>query len=66
MSNLTNVFKNNKAFIPFVVACDPDFDTTVANIIALAEGGPILLNLGFLFLIPLQMGRLSKPPICGH
>ncbi len=46
MSNLSAIFKNHKAFIPFVVADDPDFDTTVANIVALAEGGADIVEVG--------------------
>lgn len=60
MSNLTNVFKNNKAFIPFVVACDPDFDTTVANIIALAEGGADIVELGIPFSDPVADGPVIQ------
>ncbi len=49
MSNLTEIFKNHKAFIPFVVADDPDFETTVDNIVALANGGADIVEVGIPF-----------------
>lgn len=49
MSNLTEIFKNHKAFIPFVVADDPDFETTVDNIVALAMAGQTSSKLEFHF-----------------
>ncbi|MBU9789513.1 tryptophan synthase subunit alpha [Lentilactobacillus sp. IMAU92037] len=60
MSNLANIFKNHKAFIPFVVADDPDFDTTVANIVALAEGGADIVEVGIPFSDPIADGPVIQ------
>lgn len=60
MSNLSAIFKNHKAFIPFVVADDPDFDTTVANIVALAEGGADIVEVGIPFSDPIADGGVIQ------
>ncbi|WP_283679279.1 tryptophan synthase subunit alpha [Lentilactobacillus sp. Marseille-Q4993] len=60
MSNLADQFKNRKAFIPFVVADDPDFDTTVANIVALANGGADIVELGIPFSDPVADGPVIQ------
>lgn len=60
MSKLSEVFKNHKAFIPFVVADDPDFDTTVANIVALANGGADIVELGIPFSDPVADGPVIQ------
>lgn len=60
MSNLTEIFKNHKAFIPFVVADDPDFDTTVANIVALADGGADIVEVGIPFSDPIADGAVIQ------
>ena len=49
MSKLADVFKNLKVFIPFIVADDPDFETTVKNVVALAKGGADIVELGIPF-----------------
>ena len=49
MSKLADVFKNHKVFIPFIVADDPDFETTVKNVVALAKGGADIVELGIVF-----------------
>lgn len=60
MSNLSAIFKNHKAFIPFVVADDPDFDTTVANIVALTEGGADIVEVGIPFSDPIADGGVIQ------
>ncbi len=60
MTNLSNIFKNKKAFIPFIVADDPDFDTTVANIVALANGGADIVELGIPFSDPVADGKVIQ------
>ncbi len=60
MSNLAAIFKNHKAFIPFVVADDPDFDTTVKNIVALAHGGADIVELGIPFSDPVADGPVIQ------
>ncbi|MFD1672661.1 tryptophan synthase subunit alpha [Agrilactobacillus yilanensis] len=60
MSNLKSVFKNRKAFIPFVVADDPDFDTTVANVVALANNGADIVEIGIPFSDPVADGPVIQ------
>lgn len=60
MTNLAAVFKNHKAFIPFIVANDPDFDTTVQNIVALAQGGADIVELGIPFSDPVADGPVIQ------
>lgn len=60
MNKLANIFKNNKTFIPFVVANDPDFDTTVANILALAAGGADIIEVGIPFSDPVADGPVIQ------
>lgn len=49
MSKLREIFTDHKAFIPFIVADDPNFATTVANVLALADGGADIVELGIPF-----------------
>lgn len=60
MSNLKEVFANKKAFIPFVVADDPDFDTTVQSVITLAENGADIVELGIPFSDPVADGPVIQ------
>ncbi|GAF36161.1 tryptophan synthase subunit alpha [Lentilactobacillus farraginis] len=60
MSNLSEIFKNHKAFIPFVVADDPDFDTTVKNVVALANAGADIVELGIPFSDPVADGPVIQ------
>ncbi|WP_268912155.1 tryptophan synthase subunit alpha [Lentilactobacillus sp. SPB1-3] len=60
MSNLTKIFENKKVFIPFVVANDPDFDTTVENIITLAKNGADIVELGIPFSDPVADGPVIQ------
>ena len=60
MSNLKPVFENKKAFIPFVVADDPDFDTTVNSIVTLAENGADIVGLGIPFSDPVADGPVIQ------
>lgn len=60
MSNLKAVFANQKAFIPFVVANDPDFDSTVKNVVALAKGGADIVELGLPFSDPVADGPVIQ------
>ncbi|GAF40485.1 tryptophan synthase subunit alpha [Agrilactobacillus composti DSM 18527 = JCM 14202] len=60
MSNLKTVFNNHKAFIPFVVANDPDFDTTVQNVLALANNGADIVELGIPFSDPVADGPVIQ------
>lgn len=60
MSNLSAIFKDHKAFIPFVVADDPDFDTTVKNVVALAKNGADIVELGIPFSDPVADGPVIQ------
>lgn len=60
MTNLKNIFQNNKAFIPFVVADDPNFETTVDSIVTLAENGADIVELGIPFSDPVADGPVIQ------
>lgn len=52
MSNIKNVF-DNKALIGFVMAGDPDLDTTKSVIVSMAEAGADMVELGIPFSDPI-------------
>lgn len=56
MTNLETIFKDQKAFISFVVAGDPTFDATVDYVVALAEAGCDLVEIGIPFSDPVADG----------
>ena len=56
MSRLGDVFKNKKAFIPFVTAGDPTLETTEKLVLAMAEAGADLIELGIPFSDPIAEG----------
>ncbi|WP_119317334.1 tryptophan synthase subunit alpha [Companilactobacillus formosensis] len=60
MTNLTEVFQNKKAFIPFVVADDPNFDTTVESILTLSKNGADIVELGIPFSDPVADGPVIQ------
>lgn len=60
MTNLKQLFANHKVFIPFVVANDPDAATTVANVLALAENGADIVELGIPFSDPIADGPVIQ------
>lgn len=60
MTNLSDVFTNHKALIPFVIADDPDFDGTVANVVALANAGADIVELGIPFSDPVADGPVIQ------
>ncbi|WP_155286979.1 tryptophan synthase subunit alpha [Lacticaseibacillus zhaodongensis] len=60
MSKLSAIFNNNKAFIPFIVAGDPDKGTTLANIRALDKGGADIIELGIPFSDPVADGPVIQ------
>lgn len=61
MNNLINkVFENEKAFIPFLTAGDPDLETTEQLIYAMAENGADLIELGIPFSDPVTEGIESQ------
>ncbi len=56
MSRLEKAFGNGKAFIPFVTAGDPDLETTEKLVLAMAEAGADLIELGIPFSDPVAEG----------
>ncbi|WP_127849261.1 tryptophan synthase subunit alpha [Lacticaseibacillus hulanensis] len=60
MSKLTAAFTKGKAFIPFIVAGDPDEDSTVSNIIAMAKAGADIIELGIPFSDPVADGPVIQ------
>ncbi|HBG43692.1 MAG TPA: tryptophan synthase subunit alpha, partial [Firmicutes bacterium] len=49
MSNLTHVFANGRALIPFITAGDPNLTTTEQLIAQMARAGADLIELGIPF-----------------
>lgn len=56
MSKTKKAFENGKAFIPFVTAGDPDLETTRRLILAMAESGADLIEIGIPFSDPVAEG----------
>lgn len=60
MSKTLDAFKNGKAFIPFITAGDPDADTTVNAILAMADAGADLIEIGIPFSDPTAEGPVIQ------
>ncbi|WP_125714565.1 tryptophan synthase subunit alpha [Companilactobacillus kedongensis] len=60
MNKLQKIFENKKVFIPFVVANDPDFNTTVQNVLTLADNGADIVELGIPFSDPVADGPVIQ------
>lgn len=60
MSRLENVFKNKKAFIPFVTAGDPCIEITEQLVLRMAEAGADLIELGIPFSDPVAEGPVIQ------
>jgi len=56
MSRVRDVFKNGKAFIPFITAGDPNLQTTEKLVLAMAAAGADLIELGIPFSDPVAEG----------
>jgi tryptophan synthase alpha chain len=56
MSKIDKAFKRGKAFIPFITGGDPDLDTTEKLILALANNGADLIEIGIPFSDPIAEG----------
>ncbi|MGP8310422.1 tryptophan synthase subunit alpha [Enterocloster aldenensis] len=56
MNRIQEVFKNKKAFIPFITAGDPDLKVTEELVAAMAEAGADLIELGIPFSDPVAEG----------
>lgn len=60
MNRVEQVFKNKKAFIPFVTAGDPDLTITKQLVIHMAEAGADLIELGIPFSDPVAEGPVIQ------
>lgn len=52
MSNITNAFRQGKAYIPFFICGDPDLDTTAAAVRAAVANGAAMIELNIPFSDP--------------
>ena len=60
MSRISDIFKNRKAFIPFITAGDPNLAITEELVIAMAENGADLIELGIPFSDPIAEGPVIQ------
>lgn len=60
MSNTAKAFARGKAFIPFLTCGDPDLETTEKLVLALAEAGADLIELGIPFSDPTAEGPVIQ------
>lgn len=60
MSNISNAFKNGKAFIGFITAGDPDLDSSLEIMTAMANGGCDLIEIGIPFSDPIAEGPVIQ------
>ncbi len=60
MSRIAKAFQNGKAFIPFITVGDPDIGTTKRAVLAMAENGADLIELGIPFSDPTAEGPVIQ------
>lgn len=60
MIRIEEAFKNGKAFIPFLTAGDPSLDKTEEFIVAMAEAGADLIEIGIPFSDPIAEGPVIQ------
>ena len=60
MTKIENVFKNKKAFIPFITAGDPSLSTTAECIKEMASNGADLIEIGIPFSDPTAEGVIIE------
>lgn len=60
MSNIYKAFENKKAFIAFLTAGDPDYDTSLHNFRAVIEAGADLIEVGIPFSDPIAEGPVIQ------
>lgn len=56
MNRITNAFENKKVFIAFITGGDPDIETTEKLIVAMAESGVDIIEIGIPFSDPVAEG----------
>lgn len=61
---IKNVFREGKAFIPFITAGDPDADSTVKYVLAAAGAGADLIEIGIPFSDPTAEGPVIQEADC--
>ncbi|MBR6403365.1 MAG: tryptophan synthase subunit alpha [Eubacterium sp.] len=60
MSNIYKAFENKKAFIAFLTAGDPDYETSLANFRAVIDAGADLIEVGIPFSDPIAEGPVIQ------
>ena len=60
MNRITKAFENKKAFIAFVTGGDPDIETTEKLIVAMAEEGVDIIEIGIPFSDPVAEGPVIQ------
>ena len=60
MSRIYKAFENKKAFIAFLTAGDPDFETSLKNFKAVIEAGADLIEVGIPFSDPIAEGPVIQ------
>lgn len=60
MTKLRDAFSKGKAFIPFVTCGDPDIETTKRTVLAMAEAGADVIELGIPFSDPTAEGPVIQ------
>ena len=60
MSNIYKAFENKKAFIAFLTAGDPDFETSLECFRAVVRGGADLIEVGIPFSDPIAEGPVIQ------
>lgn len=60
MSKTLQAFKDNKAFIPFITAGDPDAESTYQYVLAMADAGADLIEIGIPFSDPTAEGPVIQ------
>ncbi|SKB49663.1 tryptophan synthase, alpha chain [Lachnospiraceae bacterium] len=60
MINISEAFKDHKAFIPFITGGDPDLETTKKTLLALQEAGADLIEIGIPFSDPMAEGPVIQ------
>lgn len=60
MNRMEQVFKNKKAFIPFVTAGDPNLELTEQLVLCMAEAGADMIELGIPFSDPVAEGPVIQ------